>query len=165
MLVAVVLDKEELDLNLLNSSYDNRTIKIAVACASLFLGFGIILFVMEVQWDMSHIQGISPWLFALMGKSSLAGLLWGLMLEYKNLARVFINRPALNWLIIPTIALLLLTFWPWAAGLFYDPSVDPAGNIIFIINPRNYPGAHMMISIAAGVLLVRSLQKSKVHHE
>ena len=152
-------------MNLLNSSYDNRTNKIAGVCASLFLGLGLIRFVMDVQWDMRHIQGISPRLFLLMGKSALAGLLWGLMLEYKNLARVFINRPALNWLIILTIALLFLTLWPWAAGFFYDPSVDPVGHIIPFINPHNYPGAHMMISIATGVLLVRSLQKTKVSHD
>jgi len=42
-----------------------------------------------------------------------------------------------------------------------DKSDPPFG----FFNPRNDPGAHMMISIAAGVLLVRSMQKSKVNHE
>ncbi|NLW45683.1 MAG: hypothetical protein GXY92_10980 [Syntrophomonadaceae bacterium] len=159
----VLIPGEGSVLSILNSSYDNRTINIAGICAALLLGLALIGFVIDVRWDMRHIQGISPRLFSLMGKSALAGLLWGLMLEYKNLARVFINKPAVNWLVIPTIALLFLTFWPWAAGFFYDPS-NPHTHLVSF-NPRNDPGAHMMISIASGVLLVRSLQKPKVNQD
>ena len=151
----------------MNLLYDNRTIKIVFACILLALGLVLLRFVINVQWDIRHIGEVNPRLFPLMGKSALAGLLWGLRLEYKNLYKVFINGPALNLLIIPTIVLLVLTLWPWAAGFFYNPSVDPYGNIISVtgINPHVYPDAHMMISITTGVLLVRSLLKTRVNHD
>jgi len=45
-------------LSILNSSYDNR-IKIAGICAVLLVGLALIGFVIDVRWDMRHIQEIS----------------------------------------------------------------------------------------------------------
>ncbi len=75
-------------MNILNSDYNDRTIRLAGICAALFVGFAFIGFIMEVQWEMGKIQGIRPWLFPLMGKYALAGLLWGVVLDTKNLVKL-----------------------------------------------------------------------------
>lgn len=45
-------------MSILNSSYDNR-IKITGICAVLLVGLALIGFVIDVRWDMRHIQEIS----------------------------------------------------------------------------------------------------------
>ncbi|QHE52720.1 hypothetical protein GS400_12065 [Pontibacillus sp. HMF3514] len=87
---------------------------------------------------------------------TLWGFLFGLLLESEKVIALTLGNFNLNWLLAPAMILLVFIFIPRTYVLHWFGVEDPFYIWMFLV-----PDTHMVLSILAGVLLVRSLSPSE----
>ncbi|MGP4072913.1 hypothetical protein ACTWQB_10205 [Piscibacillus sp. B03] len=91
--------------------------------------------------------------FTLLITMSLWAFLFGVLIEWEGLRSLFKGKFNLNWLLlIPTVILSILVFIPnvyWVKWYGVSQFIYP--NIFFL------PETHMVLSVLAGIMLVRSI--------
>jgi len=89
-------------------------------------------------------------------KMTLWGVLFGVLLESKRVIAIILGNFKLNWLLVPTMILFVLVFIPRTYVLHWFGVGEPFYIWMFLV-----PDTHMVLSILAGVFLVRSLTPSE----
>ncbi|MTI85912.1 MAG: hypothetical protein FH756_18955 [Firmicutes bacterium] len=90
--------------------------------------------------------------------------LFGLLIEWQNIKRIFLGHFKTNWFFIPSILLLIAViipsttwgFWGGAGGEGYG--IKP---LSWILEPLQITETRIALGVLAGILLVRSLSSHK----
>ncbi|WP_093213151.1 hypothetical protein [Sediminibacillus albus] len=125
----------------------------------MILGMIILLYLMVGNYYDLQIasQRASEDTKTLLITMSLWAFLFGVLMEWKGLRSLFNGRINFNWkLLIPTLILSILVFIPniyWMR--WYGVSQDIYPNIFLL------PETHMILSVLAGTMLVRTFIDNK----
>jgi hypothetical protein len=91
---------------------------------------------------------------------SLLAVALGILIEWQKLKIIFIKKPSVNWLLLPSLFLLIASLIPMTFYVNFFGLGDPWGfhALRWIISPlRDTVITHISINILSGILLVRSL--------
>jgi len=85
---------------------------------------------------------------------SLSAFAFGLLIEWKRLRNVFLNKVQVNyWLFIPTILLTIVSFTP---NIYWFPMFGLMDNP-FYIDILTLPETNRVLLVLSGILLLRSI--------
>ena len=87
-------------------------------------------------------------------KMSLWAFLFGVITDWKALKNILIKGISINWLIVPAIILVILSFIPSVYWVFSFGLGTP-----FYITMFTIPETHVLLNALSGILLVRSFNK------
>ncbi|MBO8129750.1 MAG: hypothetical protein H0Z39_11255 [Peptococcaceae bacterium] len=91
---------------------------------------------------------------------SVIAVLFGVLIEWMRLLGAIKGKFGLNWLLVPALVLLALGLihpYPYHQTFFGLPhGIDPLG---WLVDPLKYGVTSILISVLAGILLVRSITK------
>jgi hypothetical protein len=89
-------------------------------------------------------------------KMSLWGFLFGILIEWKPLKRIMKGNIKVNWLLVPAILLIIVSFIPRLYWLLWFGMGNP-----FYIEMLSMAEIQTLLNVFSGILLVRSFSENK----
>jgi hypothetical protein len=89
-------------------------------------------------------------------KMSLWGFFFGILIEWKPLKRILKGNIQVNWLLVPAILLIIVSFIPRKYWLYWFGMGNP-----FYIEMLMMAEIQTLLNVFSGILLVRSLSENK----
>jgi len=90
---------------------------------------------------------------------SFFGVLFGVLIEWRKLKAIFAGNLSVNWLLLPSLVLLIVGLIPVFCYLYFFGLDYPYGIkfLGWIIDPLKYPVPRIPINVLSGIMIVRSL--------
>lgn len=134
-------------------------IKKVIVTLAVIIGMIILLDLMvRTYFDLQKAKDLlSDKTFRLFTTMSLWAFLFGVLLEWRGLERIFKRNFNFNWiLLVPTVLLSVVVFIPNGDWLIWNGT-----SLNFYPNIFVLPETHIVLSVLAGTMLVRSFTDNK----
>lgn len=93
---------------------------------------------------------------------SFLAVLFGVLIEWKRLKTIFTGNLSVNWLLLPSLVLIIAGSIPVFCYLYFFGFGSPYGIKVlgWIMNPLECPGSRIAVNVLSGVMIVRSLTRA-----
>jgi len=96
--------------------------------------------------------------------NSFLAIFFGILIEWKRFKAIFTGNLSVNWLLLPSLVLLIAGLIPVMCYLYVFGLTSPYGIKVlgWIVDPFRYTNSRIPINVLSGILIVRSLTNGKV---